>query len=177
MASMGVGKLHLGVIGLDRQWDGRHRPTLVQAAGGVEVTAIYDQVARRAEIEAYQFRCRAVHGLKALIASPEVAAIAWLAPQWFGAYPLELAIAAGKPICCAVPLPEGPAERERLASLLAVGNNPARVFWPTATDASQPWLEPFARLVRILDPSAAEWAAARAAVRAAAGVKASGHES
>ncbi len=111
---MAANKIRLGVVGLGRLWESRHKPALARLKDRFEVTAVYDQVARRAEIEARPLGCRAHDSLSALVAAPEVDAVAWLAPQWFGPHAVELAARAGKPIYCAVPLPEDDAELDRL---------------------------------------------------------------
>ncbi len=113
-----AGKIRLGVIGLGRLWEARHKPALARLQDRFEVTAVYDQVARRAEIEARQLGCRALDGLSELVHSPDVDAVLWLAPQWFAAYPVELAARAGKPIYGGVPLPEDLGELDRLDALI-----------------------------------------------------------
>lgn len=97
-------RLRVGVIGLGRLWEARHKPALARLRDQFQVTAVYDQVARRAEIEAGQLRCAAVEGLTALVERVDVDVIHVLTPQWFGLYPVELACAAGKPVYCALPL-------------------------------------------------------------------------
>ena len=109
------------------------------------MTALYDQVTRRAEIEANQLDRRAMAGLVALVSSPDVDALAWLAPQWFGAHPVDLARRAGKPIYCGVPLPDDPEALDRLDATLSIGPGSARIFWPAET----------LQLAGPLDPTAA----------------------
>ena len=60
-ASKGV-RLRVGVIGLGRLWEARHKPALARLADRFRVTAVYDQVARRAAIEATQVGCAAAEG-------------------------------------------------------------------------------------------------------------------
>jgi predicted dehydrogenase len=79
------------------------------------ITAIYDQVYRRAEIEAAQIGCAACEGLSALIDRPDVDVIYLLSRQWFGLHPIGLACAAGKAVYCALPLTDDLAEVEALA--------------------------------------------------------------
>jgi predicted dehydrogenase len=83
-----------------------------------QVTAVYDQVMRRAEIEAGQLGCAAAEGLVALVERPDVDVVYVLTPQWFGFYPIEIACAAGKPIYCALPLASEPQELESLTALV-----------------------------------------------------------
>jgi len=82
------------------------------------VTAVYDQVCRRAEIEAAQIGCAACEGLSALIERPDVDVVYLLSPQWFGLHPIALACAAGKPVYCALPLTDDPSELETLVKLV-----------------------------------------------------------
>jgi predicted dehydrogenase len=83
-----------------------------------QVTAVYDQVLRRAEIEAAQLGCAAVEGLSALVERPDVDVLYVLTPQWFGLYPIELACASRKPVYCALPLTSAGDELEALAALV-----------------------------------------------------------
>src|SRR5579883_549840 len=82
------------------------------------VTAVYDQVYRRAEMEAAQIGCAACEGLSALVERPDVDVIYLLSRQWFGLYPIALACAAGKPVYCALPLADDLAELETLVKLV-----------------------------------------------------------
>ena len=82
------------------------------------VTAVYDPVFRRAELEAAQIGCAACEGLSALVERPDVDVIYLLSRQWFGLHPIELACAAGKPVYCALPLADDLAELEALAKLV-----------------------------------------------------------
>ena len=100
------------------------------------VVAVYDQVARRAEIEALQLGCKPVDGLMALIDRPDVDVIYLLTPQWFGLHPIEVACAAGKPIYCALPLAGDDDELRRIdgvvrSSGVAFMAEFARRFYPT----------------------------------------------
>jgi hypothetical protein len=86
------------VIGLGRLWEARHKPALMRLRDRFQVTAVYDQVMRRAEIEAAQLGCAAAQGLIALIERPDVDVVYLLTPQWFGLYPIQIACAYEKPI-------------------------------------------------------------------------------
>lgn len=103
-------------MGLGRLWESRHKPSLERLRDRFRVTAVYDQVARRAEIEAGQLGCVASEGLAALIARPDVDVVYLMAPQWFGPHAAFLACDAGKPIYCALPLFGDLEELERLAA-------------------------------------------------------------
>ena len=174
LSSAGVGRLRLGVIGLGRHWELSQKPALARLRERIEVVAVYDQVARRAEIEAGPLRARAVLGLKALAEGPDVDALAWLAPQWFAAHPVELAVRVGKPLLCAVPLPDDPMELDRLAAILATEPVRGRIFWPAPSLAGlessadlAAWLDQFAGLARDRDGSSPAWRGSWAAARAA----------
>jgi predicted dehydrogenase len=129
-------RLGVGVVGLGRLWEARHKPALTQMKDRFTVSAVYDQVARRAEIEAGQIGCEAAEGLMALIDRSDVDVVYLLTPQWFGLHPIEIACALGKPIYCALPLAGESGELERLDGLIrssGVQFMPefARRFYPT----------------------------------------------
>jgi predicted dehydrogenase len=128
-------RLRVGVIGLGRLWEARHKPALARMADRFRVTAVYDQVARRAEIEAAQIGCAAALGLTELVERPDVDAVYLLSPQWFGSHPIGLACAARKPIYCAIPLCHEPEGLEELAATIRASGTPfmpelARRFYP-----------------------------------------------
>ena len=107
-------RLRVGVIGLGRLWETRHKPSLARLQDRFRITAVYDQVYRRAEIEADQLDCAACEGLAALVERPDVDVIYLLSPQWFGLHPAHLACAAGKAVYCGLPLAGDQAELESL---------------------------------------------------------------
>jgi predicted dehydrogenase len=107
-------RLRVGVIGLGRLWEARHKPALIRLRDRFQVTAVYDQVMRRAEIEAGQLGIVASEGLVALIERPDVDVVYVLTPQWFGLYPIQVACAFKKPIYCSLPLASAPQELESL---------------------------------------------------------------
>ncbi len=116
MAATKQVRLRVGVIGLGRLWEARHRPALARMADRFRVTAVYDQVARRADLEANVLGCDSAEGLSHLIGRDDVDVIYLLGPQWFGLHALELAAQSGKPIYCALPLAREPEVVERLDS-------------------------------------------------------------
>jgi predicted dehydrogenase len=100
-----------------------------------QVTAVYDQVARRAEMEAQQVGCAAVAGVRALVERPDVDVVYLLTPQWFGLHTLDLVCEARKPVYCALPLAGAADELERAARRVESGCIPfmpefARRFYP-----------------------------------------------
>ncbi len=109
-------QLRVGVIGLGRLWEARHKPALARLRDRFHVTAVYDQVQRRAEIEAGHLSCAAVEGLASLVHRSDVDVVHVLTPQWFGLHALELACEAGKPVYCALPLAGTVEELETLAA-------------------------------------------------------------
>ena len=135
MAASRLARLRVGVIGLGRLWETRHKPALVRLRDRFQVTAVYDQVLRRAELEAAQLGCAAVAGLTALIDRSDVDVVYLLTPQWFGLHPVEVACARRKPIYCALPLSGEPRELESIAQLITESGVPfvpefARRFYP-----------------------------------------------
>jgi predicted dehydrogenase len=111
-------RLRVGVIGLGRLWETRHKPSLVRLNDRFRVTAVYDPVFRRAELEAAQIGCAPCEGLAALVERSDVDVIYLLSRQWFGLHPIKLACAAKKPVYCALPLADDLAELETLARLV-----------------------------------------------------------
>ena len=91
-------RLRVGVIGLGRLWETRHKPSLARLDDQFRVTAVYDPVFRRAELEAAQMGCAACEGLSALVERTDVDVIYLLSRQWFGLHPIGLACAAGKAV-------------------------------------------------------------------------------
>lgn len=135
MAAISGDPLRVGVIGLGRLWEARHKPALLRMTNRFRVVALYDQVARRAEIEAHQLRCEAMDGLRALIERPDIDALYLLTPQWFGLHPVEIACEAGKAVYCATPLTEDAEKLRQLAGLIHQSRIPfmpelARRFYP-----------------------------------------------
>ena len=118
-------RLRVGVIGLGRLWETRHKPSLARLQDRFRVTAVYDQVSRRAEIEAEQLGCAACHGLAALVERPDVDVIYLLSPQWFGLHPAHLACEAGKAVYCGLPLAGDLPELERLARRVDQAGSPS----------------------------------------------------
>ena len=111
-------RLRVGVIGLGRLWETRHKPSLARLEDRFRVTAVYDTVYRRAELEAAQIGCAACEGLSALVERTDVDVIYLLSRQWFGLHPITLACAARKPVYCALPLADDLTELESLADLV-----------------------------------------------------------
>jgi predicted dehydrogenase len=111
-------RLRVGVIGLGRLWETRHKPSLARLQDRFRVTAVYDTVYRRAELEAAQIGCAPCEGLSALVERPDVDVIYVLSRQWFGLHPISLACAAQKPVYCALPVASDLVELESLAALV-----------------------------------------------------------
>ena len=111
-------RLRVGVIGLGRLWETRHKPSLARLEDQFRVTAVYDTVHRRAELEANQIGCAACQGLSALIERSDVDVVYLLSRQWFGLHPIKLACGLRKPVYCALPLASNLAELESLARVI-----------------------------------------------------------
>ena len=128
-------RLRVGVIGLGRLWEARHKPALARLRDKFEVTAVYDQVLRRAELEAAQVGAKAVSGVKALVERADVDVIHLLTPQWFHTFPIGIACDVGKPVYCALPLVGSVEDLEPLACRIESSGIPfmaefARRFYP-----------------------------------------------
>ena len=108
-------RLRVGVIGLGRLWETRHKPSLARLEDRFRITAIYDQVYRRAEIEAAQLDCAACEGLSALVERPDVDVIYLLSRQWFGLHPDRTGLRGGQTGLLRVPLADDLPELESLA--------------------------------------------------------------
>lgn len=92
-------RLRVGVIGLGRRWR-CYRRLLARLRDHVEVRAVCDQIARRAENEARQFDCAAAAGPVELLERHDIEAVLLLDAQWYGLWPLEYACGTNKPILC-----------------------------------------------------------------------------
>jgi predicted dehydrogenase len=125
----------VGVIGLGRLWEARHKPALLKMPDRLRVASVYDQVARRARMEAVALGCSAAEGLTALIERPDIDVVYLLSPQWFGLHAARLARRAGKPVYCALPLAADPDDLQDLADEVRSSGVPfvpelARRFYP-----------------------------------------------
>ena len=89
-----------------RLWETRHKPSLARLHDRLRITAVYDQVYRRAEIEADQLDCAACEGLAALVERPDVDVIYLLSPQWFGLHPPIWRVRRARPFIVGCPWPE-----------------------------------------------------------------------
>ena len=118
VSEQGKPPVRIGVIGLGAFWRDQLRPALVAASQRFRVVGLFDQVARRAEIEAVALRCPAVACLSTLIGRPDVDGLALCDPQWFGTHALELATRAGKPVVLNTPLPTDLATLDRIDALV-----------------------------------------------------------
>jgi predicted dehydrogenase len=128
-------RLGLGVVGLGRLWEARHRPALGRLGDRFRVAAVYDQVPIRAERVARELGCAAAEGLRALVERPDVDAVYALSPQWFGLHAAELACRAGKPTYLGLPVAGDLSGLEALAHLADVRGTPVfpelpRRFYP-----------------------------------------------
>ncbi|MEE9603478.1 MAG: Gfo/Idh/MocA family oxidoreductase, partial [Thermoguttaceae bacterium] len=94
-------KLCVGIVGLGDMWQQRHAPALHALADRIEVRAVCDQVAHRAEFAVEQFPGAAVvDGYHELANREDIEAVMILAPQWYRELPILAACDSGKAIYC-----------------------------------------------------------------------------
>jgi predicted dehydrogenase len=91
-------KLRVGLIGLGKLWESRHRLALRALSDRYEVRAVCEQVAHRAQQAAREFGATAVDGFRALTARDDVDAVLMLGSQWYGPLPIYAACEAGKAV-------------------------------------------------------------------------------
>lgn len=92
--------LTIGVIGLGPRWQRRIAPALRRLAQIYQVGSVCDQVYALADQEARSLQCKTAAGPAELIKDESIDAIVLADPQWYGLWPLELALPAGKPAFC-----------------------------------------------------------------------------
>lgn len=107
-------RLRVGVVGLGRAWQTRHRPALRSLNDRFEVRAVCDAVAHRAKQAADDFQASAVDGFRALAARPDIDAVLLLSARWYGSLPIFAACDAGKAIFCAASLDLAADEARRI---------------------------------------------------------------
>jgi predicted dehydrogenase len=135
-------RLRVGVIGLGRRWR-RYRPLLLRLHQHVEVRAVCDQVARRAEAVARRERCAAAAGPVELLERADVEAVLLLDPQWYGWWPLQHACHVKKPVFCAVSAAQEDAHADALWQHIQASSLPVLMALP-------PLLAPATRYLREL---------------------------
>ncbi|MEM9587800.1 MAG: Gfo/Idh/MocA family oxidoreductase [Planctomycetota bacterium] len=91
-------KLQLGLIGLGRGWETRHRPALRMLHDRFDVRAVYSSVSKLAENCAAEFQADPVDGYRALVNRSDLDAVLILDRCWHGWLPLLAAAEAGKAI-------------------------------------------------------------------------------
>ena len=107
-------KLRVGLIGLGKAWELRHRPALRALADKFEVRAVCDEVTMRADRVAQEFDADPVDGFRSLAARSDIDAILMLSPQWYGPLPILAACDQGKAIYCAVAMDMEPKEAREI---------------------------------------------------------------
>lgn len=107
-------KLRVGLVGLGRAWENRHRPALRALADRYEVRAVCEQVALRAHHAAQEFGAVPVDGFQTLSQRSDIDAVLMLSPQWYGPLPILAAANAGKAIYCAAAMDLDPDEARRI---------------------------------------------------------------
>lgn len=107
-------KIRLGLIGLGRDWEKRHRPALGALADRFEVRAVCDQVGHRAQTAAGRFGAVTVDGFRALVSREDVDAILILSSDWYGSLPVLAACELGKSVYFGAGFDLEPADAEKL---------------------------------------------------------------
>ncbi len=107
-------KLRLGLIGLGNGWESRHQPALRTLADRFEVTAVFDQIAHRAQSIAARFDAVPVEGFRSLTQRENVDATLLLGNGWCGALPAFAACDSGKALYFASATDISLEESERL---------------------------------------------------------------
>lgn len=115
MAGARSDRLGLGIVGLGRLWEARHKPSIARLSDRFRVVAVHDQVSWRAAAEAEELGCSHARGLTELVERPDVDALYLLAPQWFGSFVAELAARSGKPVYYGLPVAADAAGLEGIA--------------------------------------------------------------
>lgn len=98
---MASAPVNLGLVGLGPFWESRYRPALKKLAAKMQVAAVYDNVASRAEHAARELNARAIGGVAALADRVDVQALLLLDAGWQGAATLRLLSDVRKPILLA----------------------------------------------------------------------------
>lgn len=112
-------RLRMGVIGLGRRWP-RYRRALLALERDVCAVAVHDPSLEHAEEEARSLGCEAVAGVFELTDRRDVDAVLVPGGAWHGLWGVEQAVAAGKPVLCAVSPVEDEAHVDRLREAAGV---------------------------------------------------------
>jgi predicted dehydrogenase len=123
-------RLRVGVIGLGRQWR-RYRPLLARLREHVQVRAVHDQIAHRAEAEAQRFDCSAAAGPTELLERQDVEAVLLLDAQWYGLWPLEHACRVNKPILCTLSPTDDESHADAIRERIQASALPVLMALPT----------------------------------------------
>ena len=110
-------RLRVGVIGLGRLWETRHKPSLARFDDRFRVTAVYDPVFRRAELEAAQLGCSPCEGLAALVERSDVDVIYLLSRSGSGFIRSNWPVPPANPFI-SLPLADDLAELEVLTNMV-----------------------------------------------------------
>jgi predicted dehydrogenase len=122
-------RLGMGVIGLGRRWP-RYRQALAVLRREVRVTAVHDPAGVRAGAEARQLGCACAGGVVELAERDDVDAVLLVGGSWFGLWPVERVIQAGKPVLCAGSLVRDDEHIDGLAGRLGPSAAVHAAVWP-----------------------------------------------
>jgi hypothetical protein len=93
-----MSRLRVGIIGLGRRWRRAWLPALATLGKQYEVCVVHDPSPERTAREAGLLECRPAPSASDLVADATVEAVIVADPPWYRLWPVELALAAGKPV-------------------------------------------------------------------------------
>lgn len=111
--------LNIGVVGLGQRWRERYRPSLLALRDYFHIGAVTGQVQDEVRRESQALRCSAAGGIVQLLAEPGLDAVLLADEQWHGLWPVQQALASGKPIFSGVM----PGETHQLEPLMGAGQS------------------------------------------------------
>jgi predicted dehydrogenase len=90
--------VNVGIIGPGLLWESKYEPALNDIRKRIRVRAVYDAVMNRAEQVAAELEADVSPGILALIERPDIQAVLFLDPAWYGHQPIRFAIDQHKPV-------------------------------------------------------------------------------
>lgn len=97
-------KLKVGLIGLGRHWESRHRPALIAMRDRFDIKAICCEISQKAQQVASDFGAKAIDGFRSMVERQDIEAVLSLGPDWVGHLPILAACDAGKAVYSATAL-------------------------------------------------------------------------
>lgn len=114
---MASAPVNLGLVGLGPFWESRFRPALLKLAARLQVVAVYDNVASRAEQAAKEMNARVAGGVAALADRADIQAVLLLDAGWQDSAVLRLLCDRRKPLLVAAPVHAPPSELQQCHAL------------------------------------------------------------